>query len=321
MQRSVYLRSGAQARPESNPDVEPKGGDWPDDGDGRSAHIPETRAAHWKYTTDTGVASSAWYATNYDDSAWSSGQAGFGTAGTPGAVVRTTWNTSDIWIRQQFTLGALTPSAVSNLVFNCYHDEDCEIYVNGVLGATASGYATTYVLLDMTAAAKSALIPNGVNLIAVHCHQTGGGQNIDVGISQRTLIADTFTVPSDAERILELDETSGSKTADSSGGGNDAALSGSALDAVAVRFTAAWRSTAPAATPASTARSATTSVWRFGSGRRRRAGRGNGGRAKGWWTERCRRHANDFGTALCGSQVCLWHGQPGYHHRFGDQHQ
>src|SRR6267378_821394 len=84
--------------------------------------------------------SASWYATNFNDAAWSSGLGGFGTAGTPGAVVRTTWNTADIWLRRTFNPGALTAQQISNLVFRVHHDEDAEIYLNGVLAFSASGY-------------------------------------------------------------------------------------------------------------------------------------------------------------------------------------
>jgi hypothetical protein len=186
----------------------------------------QTSGRTWKYNTNAGTGSLTWYATNFDDSGWSSGQAGFGTSGTPGAVVRTTWRTADIWIRQQFTLGALAANDLSNLVFSCYHDEGCEIYLNGVLAGSATGYATSYVLLDMTTAGKNALLTNAVNLIAVHCHQTTGGQNIDVGISEQTLVADTLTVPSDYIGYWNLNETSGTIAADASGNGNDGTVSG-----------------------------------------------------------------------------------------------
>lgn len=184
----------------------------------------ETSGRTWKYTST--APASNWYATNFNDSAWSSGPAGFGTAGTPGAVVRTTWNTADIWMRQTFTVGTLTPTQRAQLAFNLYHDEDCELYVNGVLAASASGYATTYVMLPLNTAGQNALIANGTNIIAVHCHQTGGGQGIDVGISKLVLVQNALVLPTDFNGYWTLDETNGTAAADSSGTGNNATVSG-----------------------------------------------------------------------------------------------
>ena len=191
----------------------------------------QTVGRTWNYNTNAITASTNWYATAFNDSAWSSGQAGFGTVGTPGAVVRTTWNTSDIWIRQQFNPGNLSASDLSSLVFNCYHDEDCEIYLNGVLAGSAPGYASAYVLLTMNAAGRNALIPNATNVIAVHCHQTGGGQNIDVGIARKKLVADTLTVPADPLGYWPLDATNGTIAIDVSGNGNTGTVSGATWSA------------------------------------------------------------------------------------------
>ncbi len=135
----------------------------------------------WKYTEHAPATN--WFAPGFDDLFWDRGHAGFGTPGTPNAIVHTTWNTDDIWLRQKFSVGALTPEERASLVFTVFHDEDCEIYVNGVLAATASGYSTTYVTLRMNEEGQKALLANGQNVIAVHCHQTTGGQDIDVGIS------------------------------------------------------------------------------------------------------------------------------------------
>ncbi|MDB6030283.1 MAG: glycoside hydrolase family 2, partial [Verrucomicrobiales bacterium] len=69
----------------------------------------------------------------------------------------------------------------ANPRLSVHHDEDVEIYINGVLAASASGFSTTYETLALTAAGKTALKPDK-NVIAVHCHQTRGGQYIDVGL-------------------------------------------------------------------------------------------------------------------------------------------
>ncbi len=130
----------------------------------------------WRYTTDR--PSENWYQPGFNDARWSQGPAGFGTAGTPAVVVRTTWNTSDIWLRRHFTM---PKRLLHDLDLQVFHDEDVEIYINGVLAAKMPGYITEYDLVPINATARAALKP-GENLLAVHCHQTVGGQGVDVGI-------------------------------------------------------------------------------------------------------------------------------------------
>ena len=142
----------------------------------------QTSGISWQYTTNTPATN--WYTTGFDASAWSNGLAGFGAGNPPNTagLVRTPWNTADIWLRRVANPGSLTSQQISNLVFFTYHDEDVEVYINGVLAGSAPGYTTSYVVVPMNAAGQAAIVPNASNLIAVHCHQTTGGQYIDVGI-------------------------------------------------------------------------------------------------------------------------------------------
>jgi beta-galactosidase len=67
----------------------------------------------------------------------------------------------------------------SNPCLKLYHDEDCEVFVNGKPVASVKGYTTSYVLVPI--ADKTVFRP-GPNVLAAHCHQTTGGQGIDIGL-------------------------------------------------------------------------------------------------------------------------------------------
>jgi hypothetical protein len=144
-----------------------------------TAVIPtaQTAPAQWRYATEKPAAN--WTAPDFDAGAWREGAASFGTPGTPGAIVRTRWDTGDIWLRRDVTL---PEKSFPNLQFYADHDEDVEIYVNGILASAESGFTTSYVPLEIRPLARAQLKPGAKVTLAVHCHQTEGGQNIDVGL-------------------------------------------------------------------------------------------------------------------------------------------
>jgi hypothetical protein len=131
----------------------------------------------WKYTT--AMPAEGWQQTGFDDSTWKSGPGGFGTRGTPGAVIGTTWDTPDIWIRRTVTVDRLPGKGQVGL--SIHHDEDAEVYINGQLVKKVTGYVGGYSLLTLSDEALK-VIKQGHNTVAVHCHQTRGGQYIDVGL-------------------------------------------------------------------------------------------------------------------------------------------
>ena len=126
----------------------------------------------YRYTTNSPAAT--WTSESFDDSAWQSALAPFGTINNP----RTPWNTSDIWLRRTFDWSGGSLKEASLVIF---YDEDTELYVNGQKIWNRTGYTTAYHMFAVTDALKSAL-KKGANTLAVHTRQTGGGQFIDLAL-------------------------------------------------------------------------------------------------------------------------------------------
>ena len=137
----------------------------------------------WRYRFDSpGEGWSGDYGRSLDlpgpELGWQEGQAGFGSDGTPGAIVRTTWTSPDIWLVTDFQLGALPEGEI---VLNLHHDEEATVWVNGREVLSRGGFTTDYVRIRTGLSARDLLV-KGTNRVAVHCHQTSGGQYIDLGI-------------------------------------------------------------------------------------------------------------------------------------------
>jgi glycosyl hydrolase family 2 len=135
------------------------------------------QAQTWRYTT--AQPKDDWIKPDFDDQSWSRGPGGFGTENTPGAVVGTVWNSPDIWLRRTVTLDKIPTAGELGLIL--HHDEDAEVYINGAQIMSLKGYITGYQSTSLPQEAVKALKP-GPNTLAVHCHQTDGGQFIDVGL-------------------------------------------------------------------------------------------------------------------------------------------
>ncbi|MGI6401967.1 MAG: sugar-binding domain-containing protein [Thermoguttaceae bacterium] len=139
----------------------------------------KNEAKVWQYTFDEPADN--WFEADFNADGWKEGEGGFGTPQTPGSVVRTRWDTSDIWIRRTVELDANDITDPESMLAYVYHDEDCEIYINGVLIASYTGYnGYIYAPVDTEALAKALKV--GENVVAIHCHQTQGGQFIDFGL-------------------------------------------------------------------------------------------------------------------------------------------
>lgn len=133
-------------------------------------------AIEWKFTTEKPA--DGWEQAAFDDASWKAAPGGFGEKTTPGSTVRTAWKTPDIWLRRTIEIPA---GKLADPHFLVHHDEDSELYIDGVLAAKVSGFITSYLPVPVSDAARAKLTP-GKHTLAIHCKQTGGGQYIDAGI-------------------------------------------------------------------------------------------------------------------------------------------
>ncbi len=130
----------------------------------------------WRYATEE--PSSDWASPGFDDAGWREGLGGFGRTRDNGTTVRTLWTSSDLWLRRTFEVGARPPEDPRLLV---RHDEDVDIYMDGVRAASLQGNNQAYEVLPMSTDARRLLTP-GSHTLAVHVRNQRGAQYVDVGI-------------------------------------------------------------------------------------------------------------------------------------------
>ena len=121
-----------------------------------------------------------WEQIDYNASGWKTAPGPFGD--TPEA--RTPWRNAQtdkdgIYVRREFTYdGKLDPA---KLLLSLNHDDEIDIYLNGIKILSKPGYISEYVYLPLSADGQKAL-RTGRNVLAVHCLSPRGGSFIDVGI-------------------------------------------------------------------------------------------------------------------------------------------
>ncbi|TZF82621.1 DUF4965 domain-containing protein [Pedobacter sp. BS3] len=116
-----------------------------------------------------------WQQPGFDDSSWQTGKAPFGD---DRATDGTSWEGKDIWIRRKFNLSSLPKG---QLFLKLYHDDGAEVFLNGERIIRQRGANGDYEMFPLNDESKSKL-KTGENLLAIHCHNTGGGAFIDAGL-------------------------------------------------------------------------------------------------------------------------------------------
>jgi len=149
--------------------------------------VPDGALARpWRYTL--AAPPQDWTAPGFDDGQWKLGLAGFGQKGEWERYIKTPWSTQDIWLRQEFTVGAGWQPAPQDggpsfrrAMLVTHYDNGTEVYVNGKPVWKGDRWNDQYDGFDVTKALKAAL-KEGKNTVAIHCHQDEGGQFIDAAL-------------------------------------------------------------------------------------------------------------------------------------------
>lgn len=134
----------------------------------------------WSYTTQN--PGDDWYSITYDDSSWAKGAAGFGGSNPPNAHIRSAWNDKNLYIRRHFNIGDISQEDLKSLCLWLHHDDDCEVYINGVKAYETRGWTPAYCLQPISEEALATIKPNSDNIIAMHTYQDWGGQYADAGL-------------------------------------------------------------------------------------------------------------------------------------------
>jgi len=118
-----------------------------------------------------------WKLASFDSTNWKQGKGAFGTKGETN--VRTLWETEDIWVRREITLKE--DYANQTLYLNYSHDDDTEIYINGIevvnTGNKCMKNASVKIPQNVLKTLKK-----GKNIITAHCKNRVAGGLLDFGI-------------------------------------------------------------------------------------------------------------------------------------------
>lgn len=154
----------------------------------------------WKYTTkDPG---GEWYKQEFKISSWKEGEGVFGSKDI--ADVQTLWTSGNIWMRKEVALDA----GITQPVLKIRYDDNYEVYVNGQPLFAEEGASDQYKYIKLDTE-NAGLFKKGKNIIAVHCKNTGGAQQIDMGLGEIGKIkADVTIVVNTVPHKMAFDKTS-----------------------------------------------------------------------------------------------------------------
>lgn len=131
------------------------------------------KTGSWKYTFSSPAGN--WYAPGFQDGSWQTARGAF----SDGDDAPNKWSTDNIWVRRTFQL---KNTDFDKLMLNLHHDDNVEVYINGILAYQAEGWNNAPALVQISDEARAAL-KKGTNMLAIHCANTRGGAYLDAGLT------------------------------------------------------------------------------------------------------------------------------------------
>ena len=138
----------------------------------------EGNPADCLYTeTDPGA---DWMINSFNDKSWQTGKMPFGKGW--GNDAATPWKSKSIWVRRNFNL---TDLDIEKLILQLRHDDDVEVYINGILAYSCKdcsvGSIKEYAINDSI---KKTLKKEN-NILAIHCINPRGYAWVDAGLGKQ----------------------------------------------------------------------------------------------------------------------------------------
>ena len=131
----------------------------------------------WPATYTLKKPSGKWTSPDYDDSGWTAGEGGFGSAKRK-PMIHTVWDGPEIWVRRSFTLDKPLQTKDVDVYFRA--NEYGKVYLNGILvHETKEKTAGEYVKLSEEVVAT---LVEGENILAAYCANPEGSARLDMAL-------------------------------------------------------------------------------------------------------------------------------------------
>jgi len=140
------------------------------------AVVPTVREQPYRARYTFKQPAAGWEKPNFVATSWPEGPAPFTDNQSEHG---TAWTGGDIWVRR--TVRVADPHTTGELRLLMQHDDDAEVYLNGVLLTKQTGFNNSYDFFTIPPAARQALHA-GDNVLALHATSPQGGEYLDAGL-------------------------------------------------------------------------------------------------------------------------------------------